>query len=236
MQKAHGQNVQHGRGVRVATCDDARKTGGKDRSSGEVRLRSRATLGTLRTTVAMRFAAIAVSSALTVSGAYAQNILTDAVDVATASIQCPTKPIRSGQTIHGFLDQHFPCPVTVPINLQAVPRTVKTIADVYSFTAVAGSRVWASATADNSAFGFPYLAILDASGNVRMFVVGTHPGAPSGFEAIIDYTVSTSSEWQLLVTGVGFTGTTAVTDYQLTFTLAGPPPPAPIPKRHAARH
>ena len=149
-------------------------------------------------------------------------------NVTVQDISCPTSPIADGAVVHGTLNQNNDCWVLIPTNL----GTVKDIADVYAFSAQAGSTLTATLDSTNQYFGLPYLGLLDATGRIVAAKVGTTSLGGSAYRAVLSTTIDTGGNYRLLISGLGAPFSTAVGDYTLSFSLRQPV----HPRRRAVRH
>jgi hypothetical protein len=158
---------------------------------------------------------------------YAQYFGQIPLDIGADDISCPTTPIVNGATISGTLNQNTSCRVIITTSL----GTVNDIADVYSFQGVLGARVIATLIAsDSQFFGLPYLALLDSTGHVVKAIIGTASVTSSSFSGTLDFTLPSTGQWRLVISGLGGQFSTAIGNYTLQFQLMLPP------RHRAAKH
>jgi hypothetical protein len=150
-------------------------------------------------------------------------LFTGVVTITSDAVSCPSTPILNGVTTAGSINQNTDCRVVVPTAF----GPVNTYADVFSLQTLGGSTLRATLDSGNDLFGFPYLAVMNAAGEIVAARVGTQ-SMGSGFRASLEYIVPTAGTWLVLVTGVGGRYG-AAGPYQLTVSFAE------VRKRRAVR-
>lgn len=151
-----------------------------------------------------------------------------AMPAQSLAISCPTTPIVFGVRVRGTLNQNTDCRVVIPTNF----GSVNALADVYAAgQVVAGAKLRVTLESDDSQnqFGLPYAGLVNSKGDVVIARIGTTFIGGNKMQVVLDYNVTTTGEWQVLVSGVGGPLSTAFGGYTVLVERTMPP------KRRAVR-